>query len=135
MYDREYLASDADTTPVESPKRVEEAPEGDEKGKLWELNHKKIVEAISDHMAGYRNSAPSVTDLARKTGLSRQTIYSHLREYNMNPVHRARTQMVELMQFDVMMKLCSSALSGNFYSMRLYLMLTGAFNQTKTKKG
>jgi hypothetical protein len=129
MYDPEYLASDADMEP-EQPKRVDlkdiPEPEGDERTRLWEKNHKKIIEAIKETMGMYKAIPPSVSELARKTGLSRQTIYEHMRDFKYHPAQVERNKMFDLMKFEVMMRLCNSALSGNFKAMKLYLQMTGA---------
>src|SRR5579872_3880205 len=124
MYDPEYLASDADMVP-EPPKKVDlkdiPEPEGDEKGKLWEQNHKKIIEAIKEIMGKYRATPPSVTEISRKAGISRRTIYEHMRDYKYHPTQVERFKLLELMKFEVMMKLCSTAMNGNLKAIRMYL--------------
>jgi len=110
--------------PIDEPQE-----EGDEKGITWEANHKKIVKAINESLRAYRATPPSVTELSRLTGLSRQTIYSHLKEYSTHPVHCQSTEMFDLMKFDVMMRLCSEALSGDMRAIRLYLQVVGMVKQ------
>jgi len=128
MNEKEFLEIAGEVMPHASKKAVktrEEVPEGDEKGKLWEENHKKIVDAISSVMVSYRAAPPGVTELARKTGLSRQTIYAHMREFKNHPTQLERIRMFEMMKFEVMMRLCSSAISGDYRSMKLYLQVAG----------
>lgn len=101
----------------------------EERSITWETNHQKIVSAITDTIKGFRPALPTVTEIAENTGLSRQTIYHHLKEYSTAAAYKKCADMFGILQLDVMMRLVSLALCGDIKAMRLYLEMTGALKK------
>jgi DNA-binding phage protein len=85
-------------------------------------------------MRAYRATPPTITQIASRTGLSRQTVYNHMREFATDPAFKGKTNMFDLMKHDVMMRLASSAIGGDMQAIRLYLQLTGMLDKRKEKK-
>jgi len=97
----------------------------EEKNITWEGNHQKIISFINEKIQYWMKPPPTVTEIAKATGLSRKTIYEHLRECKTHPEYRQRKDMFNMLESEVLMKICSSAIGGNTQAARLYLELTG----------
>lgn len=91
----------------------------------WENNHQKIMKVINEAMKTDNPSMPGITDIATVTGLSRQTIYEHIKDCSTHSVYKEHKEIFGLMQYEVMMKLCTSAINGDIRAMRLFLEVTG----------
>ena len=107
----------------------EQAEEDEAKNITWESNHQKIIAVINKTMEYYRKSPPTITEISNATGLTRKTIYSHLKEYRKHAAYKQRFEMLGLMEFDVLMGICSHAISGNTKAAKLYLELRGLMPQ------
>ena len=57
----------------------------DTKRDIWESNHINISHAISSLM-GKNGNMPTKSQIAEETGLSRQTIHKHFKEYKEHPL-------------------------------------------------
>ena len=94
----------------------------------WEINHQRITVAISKLMQenGYM---PSKTALASETGLSRQTINKHFKEYKANPEYVSEMEQFKFMASKVIAKIFKFAVNGDVRAARLYLEMVGAINK------
>lgn len=105
--------------------------ENEAKNITWESNHQKIITAITDTMKWHAASPPNITEISKITGLSRKTVYQHIKEYADMPAYKDKADMFGLLQFDVVMRLGATALTGDIKAIRLYLELTGALKKEK----
>src|ERR1700749_1967612 len=62
---------------------------------IWEYNHETITNAIARLTEQY-GSMPTKSQLAEETGLSRQTISKHLKEYQANPGHTEQIEQFKI---------------------------------------
>ena len=95
------------------------------KNDIWEQNHLHICTAISENMRVY-GTMPNKTEIADETGLSRQTVAKHLREYQAHPEVKAETRQFQVVANRVLASMFKSAVNGDVRAARLYLELVGA---------
>ena len=86
---------------------------------LWELNHRMISTTISNHICESGNM-PTISVLAQETGLSRQTISKHLKEYRRHPAFAEHMEQFTLITPKVLSKVARSAVNGDMRAARLY---------------
>ena len=92
---------------------------------LWEYNHTAITSAIAGYMQQY-GAMPAINFLAEKTGLSRQTVAKHVREYKKHPAFLAQMEQFQFMAPKVLAKVFKGALNGDIKAARLYFEMIGA---------
>jgi hypothetical protein len=91
--------------------------------KSWERNHNNITLIITKHLREYAQM-PSVSELAAETGLSRQTVNKHVKEFvqsGMNPDMDQFRFMVPRM----LGMLANRSLTGDVKALRLYFDVLG----------
>ncbi|MBS1526787.1 MAG: hypothetical protein JST19_14110 [Bacteroidetes bacterium] len=92
---------------------------------IWEYNHTLINRTVSEYLQ--RNGVmPTKSDLARKTGLSRQTISKHFKEFRQHPEHTAEMEQFKFMAPNVLANVFKSAISGDMRAAKLYFDMVGA---------
>ena len=69
---------------------------------------------------------PNKTEIADETGLSRQTVAKHLREYQAHPEVKAETRQFQVVANRVLASMFKSAVNGDVRAARLYLEMVGA---------
>ncbi len=84
---------------------------------LFQRNHKSIIKTIK--LLGLNNS--SVSALSIMTGLSRQTIYKHLKYFDTSQYRLANLQSIKIMKDELMSVLLKNGLNGDTKSAALYL--------------
>jgi hypothetical protein len=67
------------------------------------------------------NRMPSKAELAEKTGLSRQTIHKHLKEYKVHPQFIGQLEQFRFMTEKVLAKVFHFAVNGDMRAAKLYL--------------
>lgn len=77
------------------------------KNQLWEHNHVKISIALSKLMQDY-GLMPTKNQIAKETGLSRQTIFNHIKEYSSNPLYLKEVEQFKLLSNKVLAKVLST---------------------------
>ena len=97
----------------------------------WEHNHWQINSAI-EKLVGETGTMPSHSALARETGLSRQTIIRHLKEYGSQPALRTEVGQLKNMAPTVLSKIYELACTGDMKAARLYFEMIGALNPRAT---
>ncbi len=95
------------------------------KQQVWEYNHQAITDAISK-LTEEHGSMPTKNQLAAETGLSRQTISKHLKEYQTHPAHAEQIEQYKMMAPKLMAKVFQYAAKGDIRAARLYLETVGA---------
>jgi len=66
------------------------------KNQLWEYNHLRITAVILNLMQEY-NRIPTMNEISDETGLSRQTIHKHLKEYSNHPLFLEQIEQFNFM--------------------------------------
>jgi len=98
------------------------------KDQLWEHNHQVIAAAISKLMQKH-GCMPAKSHLALETGLSRQTIVKHLKEYKSHPEYTAEIEQFRFMTSKLAAKVFTFAVNGDMKAARLYLEMVGAISK------
>ena len=101
------------------------------KNSLWEHNHTVIRSAISAFMQKH-GVMPTNTAIAEKTGLSRQTVAKHFKEYKQNPGFIAEAEQFKFMGHDMLANVFKFGRNGNMRAARLYFEMVGAMNKLGT---
>lgn len=95
------------------------------KSDIWENNHRAISEAIADYIRG-NGFMPTQTDIAILTGLSRQTVAKHLKEYEKQPEFMQQAEQFTIMAPQLLANVFKFALRGDIRAARLYFEIIGA---------
>ncbi len=95
------------------------------KSDIWENNHRAITEAIANFIRS-NGFMPTQTDMAILTGLSRQTIYKHFKEYKKQPEFILQAEQFKLMAPQLLANVYKFALKGDMRAARLYFEVIGA---------
>jgi len=98
------------------------------KNQLWENNHLQITSAISTLMQDY-GCMPTKNHLAEKTGLSRQTIHKHIKEYSTHPRYLIELEQFRFMTSKVLAKVFQFAINGDIGAAKLYFNVMGFLNK------
>lgn len=95
------------------------------KSDIWENNHLAITEAIADFIRsnGYM---PTQNDIAILTGLSRQTVAKHLKEYKRQPEFMQQAEQFTFMAPQLLANVFKFAMKGDMRATKLYFELVGA---------
>jgi len=96
------------------------------KNVVWENNHTSITARLSNYLNEY-NVLPTKQKLSELTGLSRQTIHKHLKEYGKSPYFKYRQEALELLSENLIGRLYTFACAGNVQAAKLFLEITGAY--------
>jgi predicted transcriptional regulator len=97
-------------------------PEG--KNRLWEYNHNQITWAIATLMQeGGR--MPTGHEIAKKAGLSRQTVHKHLKEYTKDERYLEKAEQFRFMSSKVLARVYTFAVNGDMRAARLYFDVVG----------
>ena len=108
--------------------KMEPVTPGYVKNQLWENNHIKITSAISRLMQDY-GAMPTKNDLAEQTGLSRQTISKHMKEYRAHPQYLLEMEQFKFMAPKVLAKVFKFAVNGDMRAAKLYFEMVGALGK------
>ena len=113
-------------------KKIEPITNEITKNQLWENNHVEITCAISNLMQEC-GRMPTVTQIANKTDLSRQTIHKHLKEYTNHPQFIEQMEQFKFMSSKVLAKVFKYAVNGDMRAAKLYLSAMGMYNEPAPK--
>lgn len=108
--------------------KIDEILHVDSKNSFWEHNHHLITSTINKLMREY-GYMPSKTSIAEQSGLSRQTVTKHLKEYKMQPGYQAEMKQFEYMTSKVLAVVYKSAVTGDLKASKLYLETVGGANK------
>ncbi len=95
------------------------------KSDIWENNHLAISEAIADNMRVH-GLMPTQTEIAGYTGLCRQTVAKHLKEYKKQPEFIQQAEQFKYMAPQLLANVYKFALDGDIRAARLYFEVIGA---------
>lgn len=94
------------------------------KNQIWEQNHVTITTAISEYIEDY-GRMPAKNWIVKKTKLSRNTIYKHLKNFDSSPFYADEIQKFKFMADRVLSKVFKVAISGDTKAARLYFEVLG----------
>jgi predicted transcriptional regulator len=95
------------------------------KSEIWQCNHSLINRAVSNYMR--KNGVmPAKSDIARETGLSRQTVAKHFAAYKRRPEFTSKMEQFKFMAPNVLANVFKHALNGDMRAARLYFEMVGA---------
>jgi len=97
------------------------------KNQIWESNQAVITSAIANGMLDY-GCMPSYNSIAEKTGLSRQTIHKHIKEYRTHPQYLVEMEQFRFMGSKVLAKVYKFAVNGDMRAAKLYFEMAGNMN-------
>lgn len=112
--------------------KIEAITPADNKQQVWEYNHQVITDAIAKLTEHY-GCMPTKNNIAEATGLSRQTITKHLKEYKNHPAYAEQTEQFKIMVPKLMAKVYRAAVKGDIRAARLYFETVGAINKRQGK--
>jgi len=101
------------------------------KGDIWEYNQLVITEAIGDYMRQY-GIMPTASHIADETGLCRQTVATHLKEYKRRPEFAAQADQFKFMAPQVLANVFKFAVRGDMRAAKLYFEMIGTKNPDVT---
>jgi len=105
----------------------------DSRNSLWENNHAQIIREISNFIDNI-GRMPTMFELSAKTGLSRQTLGKHLKEYRNHPQYIEHLEQFRFMSQKVLSKMFQLAMNGNVGAGRLYLEMVGEIGDRSNVK-
>lgn len=97
------------------------------KNQIWERNHNTITATISNLMQEY-GRMPTASEIAKESGISRQTITKHLREYGNNTLYLEKKEQFRFMTDKVLAKVFQFAVNGDIGAAKLYFNVMGCLN-------
>jgi len=96
----------------------------------WESNHDKITAAISNLIKD-NGHMPAKWQIAKETGLSRQTVHKHMKEYANDPRYLERKEQFRFMTDQVLARVFYYAVNGDMKAAKLYLTAMGALDNPR----
>jgi len=90
------------------------------KSDVWEINHSKVKAAITAYLTEH-GCLPNQLALVQKTGLCRQTISMHLKEYHNQPSYSEHLEQLKLMKMTVLEQVLAHAVSGDLKAAKMFL--------------
>jgi DNA-binding phage protein len=98
---------------------------------IWEYNHVSITGAIN-HLIERLGRMPTKTEIARETGLSRKTIYKHMKDYKAHPLFQEQEEQFKLVKGSMLSLLHRLAYQGDVKAIKLFMEATGILGNNKT---
>jgi hypothetical protein len=94
------------------------------KNEFWERNHMLILQEITNFITKY-GRMPLKSELEIATGISRQTLTKHFKEYKKSCLYNDYLEQFQFMSQKLLAKLFQFSIEGNIKAARLYLEMTG----------
>lgn len=95
---------------------------------VWEYNQLVISKAVADFMGRY-GVMPTAKAIAEQTGISRQTVAKHIKEYRRHPEFLAEMEQFKFMGHNILAKVFKFASDGDMRAARLYFEMIGALDK------
>ena len=100
-------------------KVIDSLPEK-KRNQIWEINHSNIMNAITDYVQTC-GGMPTKSRIAEYTGLSRQTVDKHFKEFQTSPLYRGIDEQFKFMIPKVMAEVLRHSINGDMRAARLFL--------------
>lgn len=94
---------------------------------VWEGHHTLIQKAIEDYVKIY-GILPNTTQIARKTGLSRQTVAKHLKDLKDSNTYAMHLSKTKMLASNVIAKVFQIAMKGDLKACRMFLTIAGVLS-------
>lgn len=91
----------------------------EDKNQLWQHNHTRIQTTLSNLLMEY-NRMPTVDKLAQQSGVSRQTVYKHLKHFNTQKQYKEEWDRIRYASISIFATVAKCALKGDMKAARLY---------------
>ena len=98
--------------------------DSDAKNQTWEMNHARLTYAIQT-LIDRDGIMPPVQIIAEEAGLSRQTVYEHLRDFNQSTLYQNQIQAYRMLGAQVLATLSQLALRGDVKAAKVFLGAIG----------
>jgi predicted transcriptional regulator len=108
--------------------KIEPIMQATTKSDIWERNHMTISNAIENFMRQYA-VMPTKNDIAQETGLSRQTVAKHFKEYKTQPEFTAEMEQFKFMSHKILANVFKHASNGDMKAAKLYFDMVGAIDK------
>ena len=108
--------------------KIEPVFSANTKNSVWEYNHLVITNFISKFMREH-GIMPPKNCIVEQTGLSRQTVAKHFKEYTSHPGFTAEMEQFKFMANNILATVFKYASRGDMRAARLYLEMVGAINK------
>lgn len=108
--------------------KIEPIMQATTKSDIWERNHMTISNAIENFMRQYA-VMPTKNDIAQETGLSRQTVAKHFKEYKTQPEFAAEMEQFKFMSHKILANVFKHASNGDMKAAKLYFDMVGAIDK------
>ena len=112
-------------------KRIWEITPSNSRNNLWESNHHRIIIHLHNEITNNRY-IPTIGKLEELTGLSRQTVSKHLKEYKQSQLCNEYKETFQMLSSQVMRTVYSLAIQGDIRACKLYFEAIGELNSSKT---
>ncbi|MBP6023934.1 hypothetical protein [Ferruginibacter sp.] len=113
--------------------QIAEIIPADTKNQLWENNHYIIMHSMTKFIDEY-GKMPTKNNIAKDTGLSRQTVYKHLNCFAEHPLYVEQLQQFKFMTDRILSKVIKAASLGDMKAARLYFDVIGNLNTQSANK-
>jgi hypothetical protein len=90
------------------------------KNQLWESNHIVITQFIYNYIIEY-GAMPTTSRISENTGLSRQTIHKHIKEFRNHSVYLDQLDKYQYMTQKLLAKMFQFAMKGDVKAGKIYL--------------
>ena len=90
---------------------------------LYEFNHRLILGNLHNHVLEH-GTIPSVSQLAKKTDLSRQTVNKHMKEYKTSDIYKEDEQKFEILAGSVLAVVFKMSMQHDLKACKLFLEYT-----------
>lgn len=101
------------------------------KNSIWEYNHESILQKMHNHLIE-NGRMPLMRDLENSTGLSRQTITKHLKEYKECQLYNDYKEQYKMLHSKVLDIVYKVSLTGDIRACKLFLEATGEMVKNNT---
>ncbi len=98
------------------------------RNQIWEYNHSTITSVIATLMQEL-GRMPAQREIATKSGLSRQTISKHIKEYTKHNLYLSEVENFRFMASKVLAKMFQFAVNGDTGAAKIFLKAVGALNE------
>ncbi|OOQ59653.1 hypothetical protein [Mucilaginibacter pedocola] len=130
----EILQGSKDTERDRFLEKIEPVMQEDTKNDLWERNHMLISNAIARHLQQHA-VMPTKNQIARETGISRQTVAGHIKEYKEHPEFAAEIEQFKFMSHSVLGMVFKRASEGDIRAAKLYFEMVGSIGEQPAGAG
>lgn len=98
----------------------------------WEIHHSEISRVLHNYIIE-NSRPPTKNEISKETGLSRQTIAKHLKEFNNSDFYKEERAKFKMLSHRVLSRLYVIAREGNTRAARLYFEMTGELGNQRVK--